>query len=235
MSQLAIITAAAQSYGTAFLLAGGHAVIAHGFARSTFDIDLIARHTDREKWLQLARSVGYELYHEDPNFLQFNAADEGTFPLDLMFVSDATFAKMQAAAAPAPSGLEGLRVVSLMHLLALKCHAVKFGHAGRIVKDAEDVKQLLLRNRLDPNSRTFVTSSKDTALMNFMKKSEGLARPTESTEFDLPDWSRMDDSSARITPEAAFRLCELYPQLLAHACKGNPEPRFKESLPEFVL
>ncbi len=71
--------------------------------------------------------------------------------------------------------------------------------------------------------------------MSFMKKSEELAQPAESLELDLPDWSGMDDSSARITPEAAFRLCELYPQLLAHARKGKPEPRPKESLPEFVL
>lgn len=60
MNQLAIIAAAAQSYSIPFLLGGGHAVIAHGFARSTFDLDLIARQTDREKWLQLARSAGYE-------------------------------------------------------------------------------------------------------------------------------------------------------------------------------
>ena len=39
-----------------------------------------------------------------------------------------------------------------MHLLALKCHAVRFGHPGRIVKDAEDVIQLIRRNRLDPNA-----------------------------------------------------------------------------------
>ena len=45
-----------------------------------------------------------------------------------------------------------MRVVSLMHLLPLKCHAVKFGHPGRVVKDAEDVKQLLHRNRLDANA-----------------------------------------------------------------------------------
>lgn len=152
MNQLTIIATAAQSYGIPFLLGGGHAVIAHGFARSTFDLDLIARQTDRERWLQLARSAGYELYHENPTFLQFNAATEGTFPLDLMFVNDATFAKMQAAAVPSPGGPEGLRVVSLMHLLALKCHAVKFGHPGRIVKDAEDVIQLIRRNRLDPNA-----------------------------------------------------------------------------------
>ncbi len=70
-----------------------------------------------------------------------------------------------------------------------------------------------------------------------MKESEEPAQPVESLDLDLdlPDWSGMDDSSARITPEAAFRLCELYPQLLAHARKGKPEPRPKESLPEFVL
>jgi hypothetical protein len=152
MNQLAIIAAAAQSYGIPFLLGGGHAVIAHGFARSTFDLDLIARQTDREKWLQLARSAGYELYHDNPAFAQFNAPAQGTFPLDLMFVNDGTFGKMHAAAMPSPSGLEGLQVVSLMHLLALKCHAVKFGNPGRIVKDAEDVIQLIQRNRVDPNA-----------------------------------------------------------------------------------
>ncbi len=68
-----------------------------------------------------------------------------------------------------------------------------------------------------------------------MKESEGLARPAESIELDFPDWSGMDDSSARITPEAAFRLCELYPQLLANARKGNSETSFEDSLPEFVL
>ena len=41
-----------------------------------------------------------------------------------------------------------------MHLLALKCHAIKHGHAGRIVKDAEDVIRLTQNNRLDPNART---------------------------------------------------------------------------------
>jgi hypothetical protein len=177
MNQLAIIAAAAQSYGIPFLLGGGHAVIAHGFAQSTFDVDLIARQTDRDKWLQLARSAGYELYQENPNFLQFNAAAEGTFPLDLMFINDATFAKMQAAAVASPSGLEGLRVVSQMHLLALKCHAVKFGHPGRIVKDGSGGTDLIR------TPRTFAKSSEDMALMNFMRELEGLARSAESMDL----------------------------------------------------
>lgn len=152
MNQLGTIATAAQSHGLPCLLAGGHAVIVHGFPRSTFDLDLIARQTDRDKWLHWARSAGYELFHDNPNFIQLSTADQGAFPLDLMLVNDGTFEKMQAAAVPSPAGLEGLRVVSLMHLLALKCHAVKFGHPGRTVKDAEDVIQLIRRNSLDLNT-----------------------------------------------------------------------------------
>jgi hypothetical protein len=40
-----------------------------------------------------------------------------------------------------------------MQLLALKCHAVRHGHAGRIVKDAEDVIQLIQKNGLDPETQ----------------------------------------------------------------------------------
>jgi len=63
--------------------------------------------------------------------------------------------------------------------------------------------------------------------MNFMKESEGAARQAGSTDLHFPDWSGMDDSSARITPEAAFRLCEPYPQLLADFCRGDAETRVK--------
>jgi len=69
-----------------------------------------------------------------------------------MLVNEATFLRLQAESVPAPSASLELRVVSLMHLLALKCHAVKHGHARRVVKDAEDVIQLIRLNRLDPES-----------------------------------------------------------------------------------
>ena len=151
MNELANIASAAASRELPFLLSGGHAVISHGFARSTFDLDLIIRRNDREKWLELARTMGYVLHHEGPTFLQFNAPDAQSFPLDLMLVNEETFSKMRADAVPAPSRIQDVWVVSLMHLLALKCHAVKHGHAGRIVKDADDVIHLLQQNGLDPD------------------------------------------------------------------------------------
>jgi len=134
-------------------LGGGHAVITHGFPRSTFDLDLIVRRADQGKWLQVSRELGYVFHREGPTFLQFAAPDAASFPLDLMLVSDDTFSKLWAEAVPAPSSAPGVRVVSLVHLLALKCHAVKHGHRGRIVKDADDVIHLIQNNRLDPDSQ----------------------------------------------------------------------------------
>jgi hypothetical protein len=151
VSLLATIAGRAAACSLPFLLAGGHAVIAHGHPRNTFDIDLIIRRSDRDSWTELARHLGYACYHEGPTFLQFNPLKTEALPLDLMLVSDETFAKLMAEAVAAPSSAGAAKVVSLRHLLALKCHAIKHGHAGRIVKDADDVIRLVQVNRLDLN------------------------------------------------------------------------------------
>jgi predicted nucleotidyltransferase len=149
VNSLGAIAVRAAESGLPFVLAGGHAVIAHGHPRNTFDIDLIIRRADQAIWADLARGMGYSFHREGPTFLQFNPPNDQTLPLDLMLVSDDTFAKLLAEAVPAPASAAGAKVVSLQHLLALKCHAIKHGHEGRIVKDAEDVIQLALVNKLD--------------------------------------------------------------------------------------
>jgi hypothetical protein len=154
MNELATIASRAATESLPFVLGGGHAVITHNFPRSTFDLDLIVRRNDRERWLNLVQEIGYQFYREGPTFLQFNAPGADSFPLDLMLVNEDTFSKLRADAVPAPSHIVGVWVVSLMHLLALKCHAVKHGHAGRVAKDAEDVIQLIQNNRLDPDAET---------------------------------------------------------------------------------
>ena len=152
MNDLVTIAARADNLQLPFLLAGGHAVIVHGYARSTFDLDLMVRQEDRARWLELIQGLGYSLLREGPTFLQFNAPARSSFPLDLMLVNATTFSRMQADAVATPALAGGVRVVSLMHLLALKCHAVKHGHPGRIVKDADDVIHLLQNNGMDPDA-----------------------------------------------------------------------------------
>ena len=50
-----------------------------------------------------------------------------------------------------------------------------------------------------------------------MKKSDESAARVEPGELEFPDWSDMDDSSARVGPDAAFLLCEQYPVWFAEA------------------
>ena len=149
MNPLGTIAVRAAERGLQFVLAGGHAVIAHGHPRNTFDIDLIIRRTDRVLWEDLARSAEYSFYREGPTFVQFNPPSPDILPLDLMMVGDETFGKLMADAVPGPASTAGAKVVSLRHLLALKCHAIKHGHRGRIVKDADDVIRLAQANKLD--------------------------------------------------------------------------------------
>jgi hypothetical protein len=60
-------------------------------------------------------------------------------PLDLILVTKDTFGKMLNDASHEPGLPATVKAVSLRHLLAMKCHAIKHGHAGRVVKDADDV------------------------------------------------------------------------------------------------
>jgi hypothetical protein len=91
------------------------------------------------------------------------------------------------------------------------------------------VIQLIRLNRLDPSH-----GSLRELLQKHGTQSEEPVRPTENLDLEFPDWSGMDDSSARITPEAAFRLCELYPRLLGKP-SGKADRRSKAPFPEFVL
>lgn len=149
MKALQTITTRASALGLQFLVAGGHAVIAHGHQRTTFDLDLIIRRDDLESWSTLAQDLGYQRHHEGPTFVQFNPKRPRELPLDLMLVNAQTFSKLAAASIPLPQNLESTRMVSLKHLLALKCHAIKHGHSGRIIKDADDVIRLVQANGLD--------------------------------------------------------------------------------------
>jgi hypothetical protein len=81
----AIVDRAAQA-NLPFLLAGGYAVIAHGFPRSTFDIDLIITRNDTNKWVELVAVLGYAVHHQGPTFLHFTTTDDNTLPLDLMTI-----------------------------------------------------------------------------------------------------------------------------------------------------
>ena len=68
-----------------------------------------------------------------------------------------------------------------------------------------------------------------------MKKSDESAPRTNGLELELPDWSGMDDSLARVDPDAAFLLCEQYPVWFAEAAARWRIQRPEKCLVEFTL
>ena len=106
---------------------------------------------DRGKWIDLLKGLGQEKVADGLTFLQFESTNKTTMPVDLMLSNSATFEKMSAESLVALKDFGTIRMVSLRHLVALKCHAIKFGHPGRVEKDVDDLIGLGKVNNLNWN------------------------------------------------------------------------------------
>ncbi|HAO80666.1 MAG TPA: hypothetical protein DCQ92_17180 [Verrucomicrobia subdivision 3 bacterium] len=153
MSLLRVISQKADEQKLPFMLIGGYAVMAHGFVRTTGDIDFIIRKSQANDWQKLLESLKFAVHFSGPTFLQFNPPPSEKLPLDLMFVNNEIFNQMLSAAAQIETDGVMARVVSLLHLFALKCHAFQ-SRPHRAMKDIEDLVQLTKINKLDLNEPT---------------------------------------------------------------------------------
>ena len=149
------LSRAAAEQGLKFLVIGAHAVMRHGFMRATEDADILVCREERPRWEALVRGLGYEVLHDGGTFLQLTPPGGTGWELDLMLVSASTFERMLADARPAQ--IEGATVLvpSLDHLLALKLHALKNATGLRVLKDLEDVIQMVKANRVDVQAASF--------------------------------------------------------------------------------
>jgi hypothetical protein len=68
-----------------------------------------------------------------------------------------------------------------------------------------------------------------------MKKFDDSLPETDPAQLDLPDWSGMDESTARISSDAAFQLCHQYFRWFPDLAKQSQSTRPEKCLVEFVL
>jgi predicted nucleotidyltransferase len=159
--------------GIPFLVIGGYAVFAHGYARTTDDLDLMVSRGWRIQMSQLLGSLGMSAKHDTATFIQFHSRDESSMDVDLMFVSEDVFARLERDSAEAQVEGARVRVVSLLHLIALKCHALQHGKALRRLKDMDDLAQLILANGLDlnePELRTTILKHGNTEIYEKLRR-----------------------------------------------------------------
>ena len=145
----------ANAAGLDFLLIGGHAVNAYGYARTTIDVDILARERQRPEWKAALASQGYLLIHETPAFAQFDPPTTVEMNLDLMFVDEATFGKLSSERQMLPVGSALLPVPSILHLIALKLHATRTASRATEGKDFHDVVNLIRTHRIDVANAPF--------------------------------------------------------------------------------
>jgi predicted nucleotidyltransferase len=145
------ISKQAEDVGIPFLVIGGYAVLAHGYTRTTDDLDLIVQSGQRAEWSKLLNDFGMVVKNDAATFLQFDPKNEASMEVDLMFVSEGVFEQLNQTAVKATVEGVPVRVVSLHHLIALKCHSFQHSKSMRRLKDMDDLVQLILVNRLDLN------------------------------------------------------------------------------------
>ncbi|MDB6040630.1 MAG: hypothetical protein JWM99_4471 [Verrucomicrobiales bacterium] len=150
MDAAEIIAKCVQETDLEFLVIGGLAVIAYGYSRDTVDLDYLVRRNNRREWTAELARHGYAIFHEHDNFAQFTSPD--SIDVDLMFVNDQTFDKLWSESSLKPVGGTRVRFPALDHLVALKLHVIKQNIPHRIIRDLDDVMNLVKLNQVDLRS-----------------------------------------------------------------------------------
>lgn len=146
---------AAASRGLESLLIGGNAVVLLGYIRNTIDLDLLVPEEARSQWLDLMREMRYRFLHGLPAFAQFEPPDSSGPPVDLMFVEDATWRKLQEGAQEMDLAGERVRLPRAEYLVALKLHAAASPTRSRSAVDWEDIRQIVALCALKPDEEPF--------------------------------------------------------------------------------
>ena len=128
-----------------YLVIGGYAVAAHGYARLTFDIDILVPRNDKQIWHKRCLNAGLRCIGESNSFSQYDDKDKR---LDLMFVDELSFNSMNAESIIQDYDKVHTKVVGLDHLIALKLHALKNAPGHRTSKDLDDIEMLARHHAL---------------------------------------------------------------------------------------
>jgi hypothetical protein len=147
MEILRTIIAYSESQNLPFVIIGGHAMSAHGIARQTADIDLLVPNTTHQQWIDLLSKLRYTSFQDDPRFARFKPDTIAAWPIDIMFVDQATFDKIYSESFLAEFGYTTAHVASALHMITLKIHALKYPQEHRSSKDYDDVVKLISKNK----------------------------------------------------------------------------------------
>lgn len=135
------------------LMIGGHAVTALGHPRATFDLDLLIPRSSVEEWRREFHALGFRVFAETRNFLQFETSPDFPLPpVDLMIVDDEVFQALQLTRVE----FEPIATPGVMAMIALKLHAIRQPGRSRAGQDWTDVMALIAAHQLTLDDPEFL-------------------------------------------------------------------------------
>jgi hypothetical protein len=137
------------------ILTGGYAVNYHGYSRNTFDVDFLIQDTQRPMALKTLEAVGYKEFESADSYSRLQSKQANRKSLDLVYVDGQTFGRVHEESVDVQLMGLGFKVPSLMHLLAMKCHALRNNFKGRWMKDLVDVVELVRQAQMDVKGEEF--------------------------------------------------------------------------------
>ena len=138
-----------EAHGHPVVVVGGLALLGHGLARTTFDLDLLTGVAAREGLLGLLGGLGYEPLYVSAGFSNHAHRDPDRGRVDVVYVEAATARQIiKGASARLPLGSRVALVPRAEHLIAMKVQAMK-NDPRRIPGDLADVHLLLGLSEVD--------------------------------------------------------------------------------------
>jgi hypothetical protein len=129
--------------GIRYAIAGGLAIHAWGYSRTTQDIDFMVDGAVRERVIAFAESIGYRTLHVSEGFSNHDHPEEHFGRIDLLYVYGTTAERLFASASPQfVAGDVQAPVPTPEHLIAMKVHAIK-NAPRRVSIDVPDIEFLM--------------------------------------------------------------------------------------------
>ncbi len=134
--------------GVTYALVGGFAVNAHHVSRQTADVDLLIVADDLEKAGRALEASGYRKTAVADVVARFEGDGKRLMDIDLLLVDPETLRQVRKDGKLVKIAGNEFRVPSLLHLIAMKLHAIKGDPSKRLSKDLPDIVALMKRNGL---------------------------------------------------------------------------------------
>lgn len=147
-SVLLEIQTALDEAGVEYALIGGLALAAHGAARATVDIDLLADGERADQIDRLLVAHGYECLHRNEHVGNYASHDASRGRIDFLFVSRDYGRAMLRRAQPHTVLGRSISVVDASDLIGLKVQSSS-NDPSRMRRDLADIEKLLETGELD--------------------------------------------------------------------------------------